>query len=183
MMKANSRGFTLIEVIASMVIMGIVAVVAAMGLVQGVQAYVTTRINTETLQRAEFALNRLKLEFMVMDGVTAADANSITFTSNYSNRGEGAIYAITHTGTVINLSAGDGVNPLLTNLTAGEGAFLAYRNTAGGAWTPGQGFNALHTITVQLVIPRPDGQDNFTFTTAVNPRNNGLANGPEPKQN
>jgi len=81
-MKKSSAGFTLIEVIASLVIMSIVAVVAAMGLVQGIQAYVQTRTSSEMVQQADYALNRIRLEFMNMDTVTAASSESITFTRN-----------------------------------------------------------------------------------------------------
>lgn len=182
MIKNNNKGFTLIEVIVSLVIMSIVAIVASMGLIQGVQVYVTTRLNSETLQRAEYALNRMKLELMNMDSVTAANNNSFTFTSNKSNRGSGTVYVISHTGTQINLSVGGTANPLLTGLSASN-PFFAYQNNAGGSWIVSQGFEKLHTITIQLVIPRPDGRENFTFTTSVNPRNNGLANAPERKKN
>lgn len=174
----NNRGFTLIEVIASLIIMGIVAVVASMGLIQGVQAYVTTRINTETLQRAQYAMNRMKLELMSMDTVTAASSGSLTFTSNKTGRVTGTQYTLTHTGAQINLTVGDASNPLLTGLAASN-PFLAYRNNSGAAWTVNQGFETLHSITIQLVIPRPDGGQNITLTTAVNPRNNGLASAPE----
>ena len=95
-MKIGNNGFTLIEVIASLVIMGIVAVVAAMGLARGVQAYVTTRTSSDAIQRAESALNRIKLEFMNMDTVTAAGADTITFTSNGTTDGisrfQGIVY-------------------------------------------------------------------------------------------
>lgn len=181
MIKSNSRGFTLIEVIASLLIMGIVALVAGMGLMQGVKAYAMTRISSETIQRTEYAYNRIKLEFMNMDQVTSADANTITFTSDKTDRNlsTGTVLIISHTGTQINFSVGGSVNPLLTGLSASS-PFLSYRNTTGGAWTVAQGFNKLSFITIQLIIPMPDGGGNLTFTTAVNPRNNGQANGPEP---
>ncbi len=55
-MKKSSAGFTLIEVIASLVIMSIVGLVAAMGLVQGIKAYVITRTSSETVQRRTMLL-------------------------------------------------------------------------------------------------------------------------------
>lgn len=178
-MKKNIAGFTLIEVIASLVIMSIVAVVAAMGLLQGVQAYVTTRINSETIQRAQYALNRIKLEFISMDSITAASSNSITFTSNNTDRGSGTVFVFSHTGSEINLSVAGSRNPLLTGLIA-DGAFLTYFNNSGSAWTVGQGFSTLHHIGIRLTIPRSDGGGSHTLTTSVNPRNNGLASGPKP---
>jgi prepilin-type N-terminal cleavage/methylation domain-containing protein len=179
MIKSNNKGFTLIEAIASLFLMGIVALIAGLGIVQGVKAYALTRMSSETIQRAEYALNRMKLEFMNMDKISAADANSITFTSNTTER-----FAITdtpliinHTGTQINLSVNGSANPLLTGLSA-SAPFLSYLKSGGTAWALADKFNTLHTIIIQIIIPRPDGRGNLTFTTAVNPRNNGLANIP-----
>ena len=181
--KKSSAGFTLIEVIASLVLMSIVAVVAGMGLMRGVQAYVLTRTSSETLQRAEYALNRIKLEFMNMDTVTAAGADTITFTSdgtaNYPGRVLGTVYTFTRAGNQINLTVAGATNPLITGLGTYGTGLLTYLNNAGGAWTLGQGFNTLHSITIQLIIARSDGAADFTFTTSINPRNNGMANGPQ----
>ncbi len=202
-MKKSSAGFTLIEVIVSLVLMSIVGVVAAMALVQGIEAYVITRTSSETVQRAEYALNRIKLEFMNMDTVTAAGADTITFTSDKTNgRTQGTVYTFTRTGTQINLTVTSpagaaSTNALITGLgTYGTGLFT-YWNNAGGAWAPTDGFGrtgstpstcpstsyccsgSLHDITINLIIARSDGGGNLTFTTSVNPRNNECTDGPE----
>ena len=190
-MKKSSAGFTLIEVIASLVLMSIVGVVAAMALVQGIQAYAITRTSSETVQRAEYALNRIKLQFMEMDAVTAASSESITFTSNKTIGLEG-IYTIVRSGNQINIVK-DGVsNPLLTGVGTG-GTFLTYTNNAGDAWVPTDGFgststcpssthccsSSLNSITINLIITRSGGGGDFTFTTSINPRNNECTDGPE----
>ena len=184
-MKKRSAGFTLIEVIASLLLMSIVAVIAGMGLVQGINAYMLTRTSAETMQRTEYALNRIKLEFMNMDTVTAATAESITFTSNKAVDHEGT-YTIVRDGNMINLIK-DGVsNPLLTGVGTG-GSFLVYSNNAGGAWVYTDGFagiktcssSSLNSITINLIITRSDGGGDITFTTSVNPRNNECVDGPK----
>ena len=204
--KKSSAGFTLIEVIASLVIMTIVGAVAAMGLVQGIKAYVMTRTSSETIQQAEYALNRLKLEFMNIDTVTAAGADTITFTTNKSNRlTQGTLYTFTRNGNEIDLTVtppagAASTNPLITGLGTYGTGLLTYRNNAGGAWVPADGFGSpspsnpfpstcpstspccsksLHSITINLVIARSDGGGDLTFTTSVNPRNNECANGPQ----
>ncbi|MCE5263472.1 MAG: type II secretion system GspH family protein, partial [Deltaproteobacteria bacterium] len=40
---ASSRGFTLIEVVVSLILVGIMAAVAGMGIVQATQAFIFTR--------------------------------------------------------------------------------------------------------------------------------------------
>jgi prepilin-type N-terminal cleavage/methylation domain-containing protein len=200
-MKKSSAGFTLIEVIASLVLMSIVGAVAAMGLVQGVKLYALTRTSSETVQRAEYALNRIKLEFMNMDSVTAAGADTITFTSNKTyntlrptERPLFTSYTFTRTGpptNAINLTVtppagATSTNVLITGLGTYGTGLLTYRNNAGGAWVPASGFgspntctaNSLHDITINLIIPRSDGGGDLTFTTSVNPRNNECVDGP-----
>ena len=137
-MKKSSAGFTLIEVIASLVVMTIVGAVAAMGLVQGIKAYVTTRTSSETVQQAEYALNRLKLEFMNMDTVIAAGADTITFkTDKINGSTQGTLYTFTRTGNEIDLTVtppagAASTNPLITGLgTYGAGSRLfTYFNNA-----------------------------------------------------
>lgn len=202
-MKKSSAGFTLIEVIVSLVLMSIIGLVAAMALVQGIQAYALTRTSSETVQQAEYALNRMKLEFINMDTVTAASSESITFTTDkVINRTSGTLYTIArdNTNKQINLNVTPLVgtastNALLTGVGTG-GTFLTYTNNAGGAWVQTDGFgntgstpstcitsnccaSSLHSITINLIITRPDGGGNLTFTTSVNPRNNECTNGPE----
>jgi prepilin-type N-terminal cleavage/methylation domain-containing protein len=196
-MKKSSAGFTLIEVIASLVVMTIVGAVAAMGLVQGIKAYVTTRTSSETIQQAEYALNRLKLEFMNMDTVTAAGADTITFkTDKINGSAQGTLYTFTRTGNEIDLTVtppagAASTNPLITGLgTYGAGSRLfTYFNNACTTcvWVPADGFggtrtctsSSLHSITINLIITRSDGGGDLTFTTSVNPRNNECANGPQ----
>jgi prepilin-type N-terminal cleavage/methylation domain-containing protein len=199
-MKKGNAGFTMIEVIVSLVLMSIMGLVAAMGLVQGIKAYAITRTSTEAVQRAEYALNRIKLEFINMDTVTAASSNSITFTTNrVINRTSDTLYtiAIDNTSKQINLTVtptagAASTNALLTGVGTG-GTFLTYTNNAGNGWSQTDGFgststcpatfhccpSALHSITINLIIPRSDGGGNLTFTTSINPRNNECTNGPE----
>jgi type II secretory pathway pseudopilin PulG len=203
-MKKSSAGFTLIEIIASLLLMSFVGIVAAMSLVQGIKAYVATRTSSETVQQAQYALNRLSLELMNMDTVTAAGADTITFTSDKTNgRTTGTSYTFTRDviNKQINLTVtppGPPAYPLITGLgTYGTGLFT-YLDNAGGAWVPTEGFgntsttnpstcpstshccaSSLHSITINLIITRSDGGGDLTFTTSVNPRNNECTDGPE----
>ena len=154
-MKKSNAGFTLIEVIASLVVMTIVGAVAAMGLVQGIKAYVTTRTSSETIQQVEYALNRFKLEFLNMDTVTAAGADTITFkTDKINGSTQGTLYTFTRTGNEIDLTVtppagAASTNALITGLgTYGTGLFTYLDNSvgAGAAWVPTNGFGDGSTI-------------------------------------
>lgn len=80
--SCNHRGFTLIEIITSIVIISIISVIAGMGLYQIARGYVFFRNNSDTAQQAQIAMTRLKKETGNIKSVTTgtATSTSITFT-------------------------------------------------------------------------------------------------------
>ncbi|MBW1903482.1 MAG: prepilin-type N-terminal cleavage/methylation domain-containing protein [Deltaproteobacteria bacterium] len=77
----NQKGFSLIEVIVSILLVGMIAVFAGMGITALMDAFMLTKMNAETTQKGQVAMTRMVKEFMVMNAVTAATATSITFIS------------------------------------------------------------------------------------------------------
>ena len=61
--SGNTRGFTLIEVISVTVLVGIMAAVAGMGLVQFTKGFVFAKDNAVIVQKAQAAMSRLEFEF------------------------------------------------------------------------------------------------------------------------
>ena len=59
----NEKGFTLIEIIASLVILVIVGALVIISTIKITQGFVFTKMNAETSQKAHIALNRLTKEF------------------------------------------------------------------------------------------------------------------------
>jgi len=56
------HGFTLMEIVATLVLVGIMATVVGLGLVTGMQGYLLSRENAEITQKAQMALTRLGKE-------------------------------------------------------------------------------------------------------------------------
>lgn len=76
----NHRGFTLIEVIMSIVIVSIIGVLSGMGLYQITRGYVFQRNNSDTAQQAQIAMTRIKKESGNIKKVTTGMPTSIIFT-------------------------------------------------------------------------------------------------------
>ncbi len=80
----NEKGFTLIEIIASLMILVIVGALVIISTIKIVQGFVFTKMNAETSQKGHLALNRLTKEFTNIDSVSSGNSTSISFTSrNY----------------------------------------------------------------------------------------------------
>jgi prepilin-type N-terminal cleavage/methylation domain-containing protein len=79
--KLNKKGFTLIEVVTSMVLIGILALVAGFGLVKVSQGYLFARQNSETVQKAQIAMARIVKELSAATQISpSSTAHSITYT-------------------------------------------------------------------------------------------------------
>ncbi len=75
----NQTGFTLIEILVSILVMSIIAVIAGVGLVQISKGYVFSKKNAVTTQQCQIAMARLKKEFSNIQIVTSSSASSITY--------------------------------------------------------------------------------------------------------
>jgi prepilin-type N-terminal cleavage/methylation domain-containing protein len=83
----NERAFTLIEVIVSLVLAGIMAAVVGLGLVKITQGYVFAKQNSETVQKAQIAMTRIVKELGAAEpqsgtatAITAAGTAAISYT-------------------------------------------------------------------------------------------------------
>jgi len=82
----NRRGFTLIEIITSLVVFAIIGVIAGMGMVSIAKGYVFTKKNAAGAQKAQIALARIVKELNSTCCITSGNQTSLTFCS-YSTMG------------------------------------------------------------------------------------------------
>ena len=82
---ASNSGFTLIEVIVSLVLVGVMAVVAGMGIVSATRAFIFAKDAAEISQKSQLAMNRLTKSITNWTSLTTSPAptsTSLTLTRN-----------------------------------------------------------------------------------------------------
>ena len=103
----DQNGFSLIEIIMSLLLLGIIGAIGSFGLTTFVNSYATSRTNTDTVSKAQLAMHRIVKEFIVIESIGSGTASSITFTSKYSDS-LSKTFILTKSGS--NLTLNDGTS-------------------------------------------------------------------------
>lgn len=73
-------GFTLIEIIATLVLVGIMAALGSLGLERIVQGYTLSKDNAELAEKAQLAFSRMAIEFSHVDQNESQSGSTTSFT-------------------------------------------------------------------------------------------------------
>jgi prepilin-type N-terminal cleavage/methylation domain-containing protein len=164
---SNNRGFTLIEVIAALVIGGIILAVAGMGIVKVAEGLVFAQKNASTTLKAQAALTRIEKEFHIITGVTSATKDALSYTSKKG--GVSGNYTLTYSAGTILL---DGVilvdNVVLVNGNDGLAGLFTYMDSYNG--TENRTWDTTRKIIKVTFALRGAGDVDSTFTMRVAPR-------------
>jgi prepilin-type N-terminal cleavage/methylation domain-containing protein len=117
--QRRTRGFTLIEIIASLAIVAILAAIAGIGLVQITEGFVLSRTGAEMAQKAQLAMARMQKEFDHITDVSAGSNLSIRFDSFHADEAFDTIRSFT----------------ISWNGTAGDDLMLTCHDCSGGNQT------------------------------------------------
>ncbi len=164
----KDSGFSLIEVILSLVLAGIMATVASMGIVSFAKGYMMAKENTHTAQKAQLAMGRLTRELTELSSIAAgSDATTISFVSKSGSRHIGL-----DNGTVeidelnADLSTGDVLIDNVESFTLSY--YKDYQADPKVNWVPGtDDIDLLTAIRVELTLSGVGGN----FSIIVFPRN------------
>lgn len=170
-------GFTLIEIIVSLVLVGIITAFAGMGLVQAVESYVFSRDTVALSEKAQLAMTRLVLELKFTESISTANANRMDYTSS---RGDGtSTYSLRRNPNNNRILVRESTTNhiLIDNLgTYPTGKdFLAYKKDNGALWNTASSIKDLAYIEILLVLKKTDGSD-IEYKTILDIRNNKRAN-------
>ncbi len=168
----KEAGFTLIEVIVVLMLTGIVAAAAGIGIVKGIEGYTLAKETTQLSQKMQIALERIRREMIQIKTVTAPPtASSIKFTISPSgDRGIGL------SGDTVKISVGSTDWGNGDTLVGGVDSFtLAFYRADGSTWVYGTDDDqALSTIGIDLALDHSiDGVAPLEMSAYVNPRNTG----------
>jgi prepilin-type N-terminal cleavage/methylation domain-containing protein len=173
--KKNQAGFTLIELIASLVIFALMFTIAGMAIVMAARGYMITKESAHMAQKAQLAMTRMNRELMeITDIIAKDDAQSYIIYDLVGERN-----ALAKDGTAIRLFSDIGSQTTLPDMSNGDilvddvSSFSLTTNKGGGSWVLGtDNIGDLSTVQIDLVMSRTDsGVGDKTFTTTVRPRN------------
>ena len=167
----NERGFSLVELVASLVIAGILAVALTSIVVTAMEGYVFSRDAAEVSQKGQLGLARMRLELLNATAVSEATADKIAFSNQNGS------YELERTGSFITMrrTSAPAVAPktLVDNILVNYGAdqLFAYQKVPGsGTWSAGEDISLLYAIDIMLKFDT----GTTIIQTSVNPRANRL---------
>ena len=176
-------GFTFVEVIVVLMLVGILAATAGMGISLFMKGYVTARENVSIAQKASLAMERMTRE---LESLTEIDATSNGTCIRYRIATESSDYRrIQYAGNQIQLDLASTVDcdraesgKTLTDRVAAGTFSLRYETESGLASSPPSNLRDLRAIRIGFDLERTDNVADMDFSLTVNPRNSGAMKGP-----
>jgi len=163
--KTNTeRGFSLVELIASLVIAGILAVSLMTIVVSAMDGYFFARDTVDISQKAQLALARMRIELLNANAISEATTVKIVFTN------EEGTFELERTGTDITLKQNTPTAIAAQTLVDGvdTNPLFSYKKNVGDWDVDSDDFSDLESIEIDLKFT----DFSETFETTINPRAN-----------
>ncbi len=171
--KSDEKGFTLIEVIVTLILVGITTALAGMWIVSVVNGYVFAKTNADTVQKGQLAMTRLAKEFAAIASVTGSNGTSITYKRTNSDlTTSGEITVAVATGTDELQIGGSTLTDSVSGFTLRYCANSQIDQTAcpRTTWAVSAGVEPSSVIEIELTLTAADNTGK-KFTKRIAPRN------------
>ncbi len=165
----TAAGFTLLEVVLVLIVLGIAAVVSVSAIQQITRGFVFARANAEAVGKAQLALLRLIKEGLNISQVTAGTSTSLSFVSLHGTPAapQEKSYQVFLNGSTLVMDDGS-TQDLLTDQVSNF--TLSYYDTYDDT-TPSSTWTASsRIIAISLTVQAADNAQ-ATFTARIRPRN------------
>lgn len=189
----GQNGFSLMEIIVVLIIMGVIAIVFSRTIIYSVQNYIFSRNTEQISQKAQLAMARLNIELRDVMAISTATADRIDYTLDRSavpscTVAAGCQFSIKRNGNTITL---EGTNPVvaaqilidgLNDNNSGNNFLSYYLSDGTTAWTTANGIDALAKIQVKISLKADSslGATPLNYEGSINPRANLIFNAPQP---
>lgn len=173
MASDNIKGFTLIEVIISLILLGVMVAVGGLGLVDVVKGYRFSASNAEITQKIQPVLLRLNkefIEFIEFNGTATKTGASLVHTDGVHS----IAYDADYERITINNEA------LIDGVTDFQITYIS-NSTSKSTWQATDDIRELSGVELSLSIAHPHLENKpLKFLTRVSPRNNNNLGGAPP---
>jgi prepilin-type N-terminal cleavage/methylation domain-containing protein len=167
----HSKGFTLIEIIITIVLIGVLSTIAAVIILQGIRAYSEERTRSDVHYQARIAMERMAREIRTIRSQTAGDITTMAAANLAFCDITGKAIEFSLAGTVLNRRESATCNPPAWGgwnaLANGVGPLtFTYRDVAGAS-----GAAATDLWFVEIDMTDTQGSETMRMRTKVHPRN------------
>ncbi len=169
--NGSNSGFTLIEVIVSMILVGVMAAVAGMGIVSATKAFIFTKEAADISQKSQLAMNRLTKSISNWTSFTNPSGNQLTLTRNDVVTGGTITETYSFSGNTLSLTVGGVTDVLCDGLTNFNLEYLRSDRGGDSFWSPGQPVSDLNMVRVTMTQSGQSGTNASTFASRVVPVN------------
>jgi len=163
-MNTGEKGFTIIEVIVTLILVGITAVMAGMWIVSIANGYIFAKKNMATAQKAQLAMTRIEKEFKAISAVNPGVTTATSITYTRPDIASGSVNGtISLDGSLLKING--------YTLTDNVSAFtLAYCDNVTSTSCPAAWSSTSRIIVITLSLVGAENVQS-TFTQRVTPRN------------
>lgn len=173
--KNNSKsGFTLIEVIVSLILVGVMAAIAGMGIVSATRAFIFAKEAAEISQKSQLAMNRISKSITNWISVStnpAPSATSLTLTRNDVITGGTITETYSYSNGTLSLTSGGTTDVLCDDLTSFLMEYLRTDQGGDSFWSSGQSVPDLNMVRITMTQAGQSGINSASFTSRVVPVN------------